>query len=180
MKLAVAAMAMIGIIIGLSLPVPRAAPAPSPIAGVLPVPSASAPKVAPAPPPPPPPPPVDNPTETVLDRTPNGHFLAIADVNNEPVRFVVDTGADTVALTMEDARRAHVDFDPTQFQVIGRGAGGDVRGQMVRIADIVLDGKRASDVSAVVMETGSISLLGHSYLRHIGNVQISGDQMRLR
>lgn len=168
MKRAFAAVTIMGIGIGLALPAPK----PGAPDTVSPTPAAAVPAT--------PAPVEDKPVETVLDRTANGHFVAIADVNDEPVRFVVDTGADTVALTVEDARRARVDFDPAQFVVVGRGAGGDVRGQVVRIADIVLDGKRATDVSAVVLEGADISLLGHSYLRRMANVQIAGDQMRLR
>ena len=157
MRIALLSVATIGIVIGLSVPVAEVA---RPVAAAPPIKK-------------------DVPVETVLDRTPNGHFLAVADVNDEPVRFVVDTGADTVALTLDDARRAHVDFDPAQFDIVGRGAGGAVRGQQVRIASIVLDGKRASDVRAVVLESADISLLGHSYLRKIHDVRITGDQMRL-
>ncbi|HVF94962.1 MAG TPA: TIGR02281 family clan AA aspartic protease [Sphingomonas sp.] len=120
------------------------------------------------------------PVETVLDRSGGGHFYTAADVNDEPIRFLVDTGASTVALTIEDARRAHVAFDPAQFTVIGKGASGDVRGQAVRIASVVLDGKRATDISGVVLESSNISLLGQSYLRHVDTVEIKGDRMRLR
>lgn len=122
----------------------------------------------------------EKPVDTVLDRTGSGHFIAVADVNGEPVSFVVDTGADVVALTMEDARRAHVPFDPTQFQVIGTGASGPVRGQEVLIDKIDLDGKQATDLTGVVLEGSQISLLGHTYLRHLSDVQIKGDQMTLR
>ncbi len=158
MKIALAIMAVTGIAIGLAIPTAKPRVAAAPVVQGAP----------------------DVPVETVLDRTPNGHFLAVADVNDEPIRFVVDTGADTVALTVEDAKRAHVVFDPSQFQVVGRGASGDVRGQEVRIANIVLDGKRATDVRAVVLEGSDISLLGHSYLRRMQNVQIAGDKMTLR
>lgn len=122
----------------------------------------------------------DVPVPTVIARSPSGHFLAVADVNDEPIRFIVDTGADTVALTLEDARRAHVPFDPSRFEVIGKGAAGYVRGQEVRIANLVLDGKRATDVRAVVMADSDMSLLGHTYLRRIDTVNISGDTMTLK
>lgn len=124
--------------------------------------------------------PGDAPVETVIDRDSNGHFYAFADVNDQIIRFVVDTGATTVALTKEDAKRARVDFDPAQFVPVGQGAGGEVRGQVVRIGDIVLDGKRATDVSGVVLEGAKISLLGQSYLRRIDIVEIKADRMRLR
>ena len=166
MRIALALFAVTGTAIGLTIPVAKPSAAPA----------IAAPAVTPAPALPA----ADKPTETVLNRSPGGHFLAIADVNDEPIRFVVDTGADTVALTMDDAKRAHIAFDPAQFSVVGRGAGGEVRGQEVVITDIVLDGKRASDVHGVVLEGADISLLGHSYLRKLDSVEMSGDTMRLR
>ena len=168
MKVAFTLVVVVGIAIGLAIPVAKN---PAPTAAALAAPaSASAPAPAPV---------EDVPVDTVLDRSDRGHFLAVADVNGEPIRFVVDTGADMVALTEEDARRAHVDFDPNQFVAVRRGAGGLVRGQEVRIAKIVLDGKRATDVYGVVLEGADVSLLGHSYLRHVSDVQIKGDKMIL-
>jgi len=166
MKILFTMVVVVGIAIGLAIPVAKT---PAPAAAALAAVPASA--AVPA---------EDVPVDTVLDRAESGHFLAVADVNGEPIRFVVDTGADMVALTEEDARRAHVDFDPNQFVAVGRGAGGLVRGQEVRIAKIVLDGKRATDVYGVVLEGADVSLLGHSYLRHVSDVQIKGDKMILR
>ena len=159
MKIVFTLVVMAGIAIGLAIPVAKS---PAPAVAAL---------AAPA---------EDVPVDTVLDRADGGHFLAVADVNGEPIRFVVDTGADMVALTMEDATRAHVAFDPNQFEVVGKGAAGPVRGQEVRISKIVLDGKRVTDVYGVVLEGADVSLLGHSYLRHISDVQIKGDKMTLR
>lgn len=161
MKVVFTLVVVVGIAIGLAIPVAKS---PAPAAAAL---------AAPAPV-------EDVPVDTVLDRSDGGHFLAVADVNGEPIRFVVDTGADMVALTMEDATRAHVAFDPNQFDVVGKGAAGPVRGQEVRIGKIVLDGKRVTDVYGVVLEGADVSLLGHSYLRHISDVQIKGDKMTLR
>lgn len=160
MKIALFIVTALGIIIGLAVPQARPVAQPAPVVQASPQP--------------------DQPIETVLERRPNGHFVAVADVNRQPVHFIVDTGADIVALTQEDARRAHVSFDPTQFEVVGRGAAGDVRGQDVRIASIVLDGKRAEDIRAVVLEGADISLLGQSYLRRLSEVHIQRDKMVLR
>ena len=121
----------------------------------------------------------DSPIETVLERRNSGHFSTAADVNGEPVNFVVDTGADIVALTEDDARRAHVAFDPSQYQVVGRGAAGDLMGQKVQLDRIVLDGKRVDNLSALVLQGSQISLLGQNYLRHV-SVDIEGDTMHLR
>lgn len=159
MKLALGLVVVAGIGIGLTLPAARpvariAAQAPPPLAR-------------------------EAPRATIVERAASGHFLAVADVNRQPIRFIVDTGADTVALTLDDARTAGVPFDPSQFEVIGKGAAGYVRGQEVRIAELVLDGKRATDVRAVVMQDSDISLLGQTFLRQIDTVRIKGDTMTL-
>lgn len=164
MKLALGSVIIVGIGIGLALPAAKRPPAPA-AAAVATATDGAAPR--------------DVPTPTRLERSNSGHFLAVAEVNREPIRFLVDTGADTVALTMEDARRAHVDFDPERFEIVGKGAAGYVRGQEVRIADIVLDGKRVSDVRGVVLQDSEMSLLGQTYLRHIDTVKISADTMTL-
>ena len=120
------------------------------------------------------------PRDTVIERGYSGHFYTVAEVNDEPIRFVVDTGASVVALTQEDARRAGVAFDPGAFAVVAQGASGAVRGQEVVLRDVALDGKRVAEVHAVVLEGLGVSLLGQNYLRHLDTVSISGDRMTLR
>lgn len=109
MKLALGLVVAAGIGIGLALP--AAKPAPRIAAAAAPPPLAR-----------------ETPRPTVVERAASGHFLAVAEVNQQPIRFIVDTGADTVALTLDDARTAGVPFDPSQFEVIGKGAAGYVRG----------------------------------------------------
>jgi aspartyl protease family protein len=159
MKFAFLAVVAMGILAGLLLPgaKPKAAPQPALAA------------VATA----------DQPRPTVLEREDNGHFFTVADVNGEPIKFVVDTGATTVALTMDDARRAGVKFDPSQFQVVGSGASGAVRGQEVELNDVVLDGKRVSGIHGLVLDGLSISLLGQNYLRRY-DMAINGDTMTIK
>jgi len=118
--------------------------------------------------------------ETELERTSAGHFYTYAKVNGELAKFVVDTGADVVALTTEDAERAGVKFDPAQFEVIGEGAPGPVRGQPVMIDSIEVDGKLVNDVRGVVLPDLSKSLLGQSYLSRLTEVHMRGDVMVLR
>ncbi|MBW8840233.1 MAG: TIGR02281 family clan AA aspartic protease [Sphingomonadales bacterium] len=167
MKYALLVVTVIGIVIGLALPGAKRAPiAAAPPAAAAPAATAAA--------------PADQPQPTVLDRADNGHFFTVANVNGEPIKFVVDTGATEVALTQDDARRAGVKFDPGQFDVVGTGAGGAVRGQVVELEDVVLDGKRVSGIHALVLDGLTISLLGQNYLRRLDSVAISGDKMTLK
>ena len=117
----------------------------------------------------------------VIEKAPNGHFYVEAMVNGQLIRFVVDTGATTVALTKADAQRAGIAFSTDLFSVIGRGASGDVRGEDVAIHRIAIGQKEAFDVSGVVLDDGlDTSLLGQSFLSQLGSLTISGDRMVLR
>lgn len=120
------------------------------------------------------------PRETVLEREANGHFYVNAKVNGELVHFIVDTGATGVALTEEDARRVGLAFSPSEFEYVGEGAAGPVRGKLVTIDKIEVDGKTVEDVSGAVLQGGELSLLGQSYLSRMGEVQMRGDYMVLR
>ncbi len=118
--------------------------------------------------------------ETTLEREDNGHFYAHAKVNGELVRFVVDTGASTIALTVADAERLGIPINPATFEVVGEGASGLVRGERVMLDSVDIDGKRVDNVRAVVLEGSRLSLLGQSYLSRMGEVQMKGDYMVLR
>lgn len=118
--------------------------------------------------------------ETVIERESNGHFYVNAKVNGELVRFVVDTGATGVALTEDDARRAGLQFSTRDFEHVGEGAAGPIRGTLVTIDSIDVDGKTVEDVSGAVLEGSQLSLLGQSYLSRMGEVQMRGDYMVLR
>lgn len=167
MKIAFALMIVAGTAVGLMLPGTKQRAAPLATLVVTPQSQASAP-VNP-----------DWNRDTELTRETNGHFYATAEVNAQPVRFLVDTGASTIALTQDDARRIGVGFDPTKFEVVGRGAGGPVRGQRVRLNEVRLDGKSGYDLGAVVLEGLPVSLLGQNYLRTV-NVAIDGERMILK
>ncbi|HEY0413118.1 MAG TPA: TIGR02281 family clan AA aspartic protease [Allosphingosinicella sp.] len=118
--------------------------------------------------------------ETVLHRSPLGHFYVDAEVNNDLVHFVVDTGATTVALTVDDARRLNIPFSESDFTLVGRGASGDVRGLPVTLDRIAIDGKEVRGVRGAIIEGLDVSLLGQSYLTRLGSIEMSGDEMRLQ
>lgn len=119
--------------------------------------------------------------ETMLEREGNGHFYTHARVNDaELVHFLVDTGATSVALTVEDARRLGIPVDPAEFTVIGEGASGLVRGKDIMLKSVEVDGKRVDNVRGVVLEGSRLSLLGQAYLSRMGEVEMSGDYMVLK
>ena len=120
------------------------------------------------------------PVVTRLRRQRNGHFYVDATVNGRLVRFLVDTGASTVALTMEDAARIGEKVSPESFSVVGEGAGGAVRGDRLMIGSIEIEGKRVENIRGVVLEGLGQSLLGQNYLSRMGSVEMIGDEMIIR
>lgn len=118
--------------------------------------------------------------ETAIDRAPDGHFYTDAEVNGIPVHFLIDTGSSGVALTRGDAQRVGLSFSPSEFQVIGSGASGAVRGQIVTLGRVSLHGRSATGVGGAILDGGETSLLGQSFLSQLGSVEIHGDRMTLR
>ena len=118
--------------------------------------------------------------QLVLERRGDGHFYADVEVNGVPISMLVDTGASGVALSAEDARRAGIATSIGMHDVIGEGASGAVRGDIVTLERIRLGGIEQSGVPAAVLNGGSTSLLGQSFLRDFDSVEISGDRMHLR
>lgn len=124
--------------------------------------------------------PVEDKEETQLEREGNGHFYTEVLVSGESVLMLVDTGASTVALTTEDAERIGIDFAEDEFEPIGTGASGAVRGMRVVLNSVAVDDKEVTAVEGAVIEGLEVSLLGQSYLSKLESVNISGDTMILR
>ena len=114
-----------------------------------------------------------------LDRDASGQFHVEARVNGNPTRFLVDTGADAVALTVADARAAGVAFDPATFQPILRTASGEGWGTLARVERIELGATELRNVQVVVVRDLDVSLLGQSVLGRMGKVEMQGDHMVL-
>lgn len=117
---------------------------------------------------------------TELRRGASGQFHLTARVNGDDTEFLVDTGADVVALTVDDARRLGISVDPANFQPLMRTASGTGRGALVELRSIEVAGHEFQNVTAVVMEGLEVNLLGQSVLRRFGSVELSGDRMVIR
>lgn len=118
--------------------------------------------------------------EITVPRAPDGHFYLNAEVNGQPVLFVVDTGATDIALSRSDARR--VGLDPSTLAYLGTAqtANGIVATAPVRLGSVTLGPFTDDNVRAMVTK-GDLgdSLLGMSYLRRY-EMTMNGDRMVLR
>ena len=115
-----------------------------------------------------------------LERNSDGHFYADVRINGNPIHMLVDTGATGIALSRDDARAAGLATSIGMNDVVGEGADGVVHGEYVKLERVELGPLSASGLDAIVLNSGSQSLLGQSFLSKFANVQIEGDRMILR
>ena len=93
-----------------------------------------------------------------------GHFLADGQVNGGSVRFLVDTGATTIALPAADARRLGIDYRKGQRGTV-QTAGGPTAAYKVTLDTVRVGDIAINSVDAVVIEAGlPFALLGMSFL----------------
>jgi aspartyl protease family protein len=114
---------------------------------------------------------------TAIDRDAGGRFHVAAMVNDQPVRLLVDTGADTLALSEADARSVGVAPDPAAFTVMVHTASGTGYAAHTRIDRLEVAGHDLGGVDALVVRGLGTSLLGMAVLRRVGTVTLSGDRM---
>lgn len=103
-----------------------------------------------------------------LTADPRGHFVVEGQINGGTVRFLVDTGATTIALSSADATRLGIDYRKGERGLVGTANGTTVAYRVkldtVRIGDIVVN-----SVDAAVLEGNSMpfALLGMSFLNRM-------------
>ena len=119
--------------------------------------------------------------EYVIDAGAGGHFVVEAVVNGAPVIFLVDTGASSVVLTMEDAER--IGFRPEALRFTQRfaTASGEVRAAPVVLRELRIGQFSVFDMPASVNEAPlGVSLLGMSFLRRLHGYGVEDGRLIMR
>jgi aspartyl protease family protein len=103
-------------------------------------------------------------SEITLAAGSGGHFFAAGAINGRPVRFVVDTGATSVAIGQADAERIGLDWKSAPV-AMGHTANGSVAMRVVSLSSVRIGDVEIPNVQAVVVP-GSMPfvLLGNSFL----------------
>ena len=101
-----------------------------------------------------------------LDINRQGHYVASGMINDERVRFLLDTGATTVAVPSAIAERAGL---PLGTRISLNTANGVSHGFLTRIDTITLGDIELQNISGVIAPglSGDEVLLGMSFLKHL-------------
>ncbi|MCB1488429.1 MAG: TIGR02281 family clan AA aspartic protease [Bauldia sp.] len=117
----------------------------------------------------------------ILEADQRGHFLVDASVNGRAIEAMVDTGASTVALNAETARRLGVNPPIRTYTIPVSTANGTVRAAGVSLSEVRLGGIRLHNVEAMVLPDGLLAtnLLGMSFLGRLSKFELSGSRLIL-
>ncbi|MDB5425783.1 MAG: putative aspartyl protease [Phenylobacterium sp.] len=119
--------------------------------------------------------------ELVVSQDQNGGFFIMGQVNGQPVRFLVDTGASDTVLSPADARRLGVDTAVLQFDRPAETANGVGYGAAFTADSLAVGSIRFADFPMLVNQSPmTSSLLGMSFLKRLESFQVRGRKLYLK
>jgi aspartyl protease family protein len=109
----------------------------------------------------------------------SGHFVSMGSINGASVRFLLDTGATLVSMSVDDARRAGVNYLAGE-RGYSQTANGLAPVYKVRLAEVKLGDITLQDIEGLVHAGNALPvvLLGMSFLGRL-EMRREGDSMTL-
>lgn len=119
---------------------------------------------------------------TELKSGDNGHYVTTANINNNAITVMVDTGASAVALSYEDADTAGLRPSQLTYDVPVSTANGATMAARVVLDKVEIDTVRVRDVEGFVMPEGAMngSLLGMSFLGKLSSFKVEDGVLTLK
>ena len=116
-----------------------------------------------------------------IPRDARGHFETEGRINGQPVDFMVDTGASTIALNETSAASFGLRPSPGDYRVSVSTANGTVKAARTQIAMVDVGGLVLHDVDALVLPDEALSenLLGLSFLSRLKRFEYANGTMVL-
>ncbi len=119
--------------------------------------------------------------ELVISQDAEGGYQVVGQVNGQPVRFVVDTGATETVLAPQDARRLGVDVSGLRFNRQSETANGLGLGATYVAGTLDVGPIRLNNFTMEINRAPmSSSLLGLSFLNRLDSFEIRGRKLYLK
>lgn len=119
-------------------------------------------------------------TEIVsIGQSANGHYEVNALVNDQRVKFMIDTGASTIVLTQADAAKAGIDISTLSYTIPVSTANGRTMAALVRLQEIKIGNITRQNLRALVAQEGQLegSLLGMNFMNSLSGYTVQRDQL---
>lgn len=108
-------------------------------------------------------------SQVSINRGVGNHYWVAGSIEGFPVQFLVDTGATSVAMNEDQARRLGIDYRVLGRPLVASTAGGNVNGWRVKLDSVKVGGLEVLGVEAAILEGGAPTevLLGMSFLSRV-------------
>lgn len=114
------------------------------------------------------------PGETRVRLAPDGHFWVEAQLNGQPVRFLVDSGATVTSISAETARRVGIQPQPG-LPVVVSTANGLVNAQRGRAERLLVGNIERQNVAVHISEAfGDMNVIGMNFLSSLRSWSVEG------
>jgi aspartyl protease family protein len=112
----------------------------------------------------------------------SGHFVASARIKDKAVDMIVDTGASTIVLRNEDAKKLGINMRSLRYTVPVQTANGSSYAARVELDNVFIGKVGLKGVEALIAKPGSLhqSLLGMSFLSRLRSYEFAGEYLELR
>jgi aspartyl protease family protein len=118
--------------------------------------------------------------ETRVVMSNDGHFWLQADINGQPRRFLVDTGATLTAISQATAIETGVPQNPIRRSLVMRTANGSVEAELVTVGELRFGNIVARDLDAVVAPgLGETNVIGMNLLSRLASWRVEDNTLIL-
>ena len=127
---------------------------------------------------------VETPSPGVAEvaRRRDGHFVVDGTADGAKLSFMFDTGASTVVLRGEDAKKLGIDPDKLRYDAVVSTANGVTRAAQSNIGKLTVGSITVQNVRATIVKPGTLqeNLLGQSFLEKLSGYAVENNRLVMR